>query len=169
MPKRRKKPQPREGNSVRDKYLRQKFNITEQEYNQALKEQDGRCKGCGYLPTTRSLHVDHDHQIAGMPIDSEKAGVKNWRAYPKGFWPFTAIVRTPLHFYCSAETKPKALAMVRRKLLRLSVRGLVCWQCNSSIKKLRDSWNIAYNLFRYLWECHQFLDAKANKRNGFTE
>jgi Autographiviridae endonuclease VII len=32
----------------------------------------------------------------------------------------------------------------------LKVRGIVCWKCNSAIKKLRDSSMIAYNLYVYL-------------------
>ena len=30
------------------------------------------------------------------------------------------------------------------------VRGLVCWKCNQAIKKLRDSSDIAYNLYLFL-------------------
>lgn len=159
--KKRKKPQPREGSSPRDKYLRQKFNISEEEYNSALAEQNGKCKGCLYVPTTVSLHVDHNHEIANRKVLSEKKnGV--WWAYPEN----QAGI---FNFEESAKTKSLAIRAVKRRLLRYSVRGLVCWHCNASIKKLRDSWAIAQNLSKFLFEYYQFLDGRIDKRNGLPK
>ena len=101
-PKRkRRKSQPRPGVSLRDKYLRAKFNISEEEYNAALFAQAGHCKGCPYVPTTVSLHVDHDHAIAGWKVSSRKEG-KEWFAWPSGEVP------KMLEWSVSDRTKPLA-------------------------------------------------------------
>ena len=49
--------------SKRDKYLRTKYGITEEEYLHLLKFNDGGCWICGRKPKTGSLNVDHDHKI----------------------------------------------------------------------------------------------------------
>ena len=164
-PKRkRRKPQPRPGVSLRDKYLRQKFEITEAEYNRALELQGGHCKGCSFIPTTRALHVDHDHTVAGLKIESVKHG-REWVAWPKGYGDDDGR----LGFQCHDRLKSVALKQVRRKLLRLSVRGLVCWHCNSALKKLRDDKDIANRLSLYLWDYHNFLISLTSERNGFKQ
>ena len=50
--------------SKRDKYLRTKYGITEEEYLHLLKFNDGGCWICGRKPKTGSLNTDHDHHIA---------------------------------------------------------------------------------------------------------
>ena len=47
----------------RDRYLRRKYGITEDEYKRLAKFSGGRCWGCGDKPKPgRNLHVDHDHR-----------------------------------------------------------------------------------------------------------
>lgn len=49
----------------RDKYLRQKYEITEEEYQLLLSYHDGGCWICGRKPKPgTSLNVDHDHRLA---------------------------------------------------------------------------------------------------------
>ena len=49
--------------SSRDRYLRKKYGITQDEYEVLLNHNDGRCWACGKPPKEgRNLHVDHDHK-----------------------------------------------------------------------------------------------------------
>ena len=49
--------------SSRDRYLRKKYGITQDEYDVLLKRMDGTCWGCGNPPKEgRNLHVDHNHK-----------------------------------------------------------------------------------------------------------
>lgn len=51
--------------SVRDKYLRKKYGISEEEYNYLLILGNGGCWICGRKPKPGgSLNVDHDHALA---------------------------------------------------------------------------------------------------------
>jgi hypothetical protein len=45
----------------RDLYLRRTYGITEAEYEEILKKQNGVCWICGKPPKKRRLHVDHLH------------------------------------------------------------------------------------------------------------
>lgn len=48
--------------SDRKSYLKRTYNLTVQEYDEMLAEQDGGCAICGRPPRPDiSLHVDHDH------------------------------------------------------------------------------------------------------------
>lgn len=56
---------------MRRSHLRLTYDITLEEYNTMLFEQDNKCKLCGCEPkhNWRSFHVDHDHgsgQIRGL-------------------------------------------------------------------------------------------------------
>lgn len=46
--------------AVRRSNLKQKYNLTEEEYNDLLEEQNGQCLICGETPE-EPLAVDHDH------------------------------------------------------------------------------------------------------------
>lgn len=49
--------------SSRDKYLRQKYGITQEEYEKLLQVYNGTCWACGQPPKEgKNLHVDHDHK-----------------------------------------------------------------------------------------------------------
>lgn len=48
--------------SRRDKYLTQRYGITETEYERMFTEQCGKCAICGRPPKTRRLAVDHNHR-----------------------------------------------------------------------------------------------------------
>jgi hypothetical protein len=42
------------------------YGLSEQEYNELLAWQDGRCYVCGQKPQTRRLAVDHDHRTGAV-------------------------------------------------------------------------------------------------------
>lgn len=47
----------------RDRYLRRMYGITEEEYQQVLDHQGGKCAICLKRPAAgKNLHVDHDHR-----------------------------------------------------------------------------------------------------------
>jgi hypothetical protein len=48
---------------ARDTYLRRKYNISLQQYEEMFKAQKRRCAICGNKPKKQSLHVDHDHKL----------------------------------------------------------------------------------------------------------
>lgn len=41
--------------------LEKRFNISDEQYQQMLSDQDGRCKICGIVQDEKALAVDHDH------------------------------------------------------------------------------------------------------------
>lgn len=47
----------------RDRYYKDRYGITEAEYQGMLAEQDGKCYVCQRKPGVRRLAVDHDHAI----------------------------------------------------------------------------------------------------------
>ena len=56
----------------RDKYLRKRFGITLENYEQLLDKQRGLCAICGNKPDNRRLAVDHNHntgEIRGLLCD----------------------------------------------------------------------------------------------------
>lgn len=50
--------------SVRDKYLRRKYGISLEQYNEMLKQQNFSCALCGKHQSnfSKSLHVEHNHK-----------------------------------------------------------------------------------------------------------
>lgn len=46
----------------RDQYLRNKYGITLEDYDQLLRVNDGGCWICGGRPKGTALHVDHNHR-----------------------------------------------------------------------------------------------------------
>lgn len=150
----------------RDKYLRKNFNRTEEEYNRAFKEQDGVCYICHEPPMSRSHHVDHDHKVEKLKIKSIKSG-KKWTAWPSEMPEAPDAKR--LLFVEEAKTKPEALAKVRRKLLRLSTRGILCWQCNRAIAKFKDDPDRLSRACLYLLHYKSFLEGLSEKGPAFYE
>ena len=145
----------------RDSYLKRKFNRTEAEYNRALAKQGGVCKCCGRPPGARALHVDHDHKVENWKIVSVK-DMNSWKAYPEG-------LRGILNFMEYGKTKPEARAKVKARLKRLSCRGILCWSCNSGLKKFQDDHARLTKAGLYLWEYQNFLDGNLAETNGFGE
>lgn len=124
--------------TARDKYLRKKFDLQEAEFNLAFEEQNRVCKICGKPPTTTNLHVDHDHAVEKTKIYSIKLN---------GFW--EAFTKNP-YLYFQARTKSEALSKVRKSLKRLSIRGILCWKCNTALKKFNDNATLMENSAKYI-------------------
>lgn len=137
----------------RDKYLRKKFFITEAEYEAQLKNQGGGCRICGKPPTGKALHVDHDHAIERKKILSRRVLGEGWCAYTKD----PAIYQT-------GSLKSMAIGKVRRLLKRASVRGILCWKCNTSLKKFNDNPVLMRSSAEYI---EDYNEKVTQGRNGF--
>jgi hypothetical protein len=130
---------------ARDSRLRKKYGITLEEYNAMLAEQGGGCAGCGGVGKTRSLHVDHDHQYAHLPIETRR-GIPIIR---ESRW-VSQSTYCGILFRSEGPTKSAAIRQMRQRLKRESVRGILCFPCNGSLRKLRNNPQIAENLAKYL-------------------
>lgn len=146
--------------SDRDRRLQQKYGRSEEEVDSILAAQQGVCAICGCPPKTRSLHLDHDHKIAKLKISSKKTG-EGWMAWP------TDPPYERLMFVEIAPTKGEARDKVRKKLLRLSSRGMCCYLCNRGLRMYKDSPEILRSASDYLYTYEGFLDGLAEKGNGF--
>jgi len=74
-----KKNRPKRLVQQRKSMLIYRYGITEEDYNQMLKSQSGRCGICGDLPkTNRKLDVDHCHKenkVRGLLCNSCNQGI----------------------------------------------------------------------------------------------
>lgn len=58
--------------------VKNKYGLSQDQYNELLIEQNGRCAICKRLPTIKRLSVDHDHithKIRGLLCDSCNRGI----------------------------------------------------------------------------------------------
>jgi hypothetical protein len=140
----------------RDAYLKGAYGIGIDGYNQRFEEQNRACGVCKEPPKEgKNLHVDHDHKWKYFKLETEKQPDKQW----------TSRLAEQQEEFCAkayrngyvgiGKTKSQAIKAMRQELKRLSVRGLLCFKCNTSIRKLYDNAIIAENIAIYLKK-HQY-------------
>lgn len=110
--------------------LIKKYGINLDDYEDMLRDQGGGCAICGREPTTKRLHVDHDHAFDRVKLVSVKTDGRWVTTTPLGFVPRTRV---------SGDTKAVTVKAVRGRLKRLSVRGLLDWKCNTALQKFQDN------------------------------
>lgn len=147
----------------RDKYLRKKFEITEAEFDEAFVGQGSVCRCCSRPPTTKALHVDHDHVIEKWKITSKRFAMGRWKAWPT----IGSLEEGRLKFSREGRTKSQAIAAVRKVLKRLSIRGILCWRCNTGLKKFNDNPTSLRNASIYLYQYKDYMNGDREDRNGF--
>jgi hypothetical protein len=116
-----------------------------EEYDQQLHKQKDRCSICNRRIKNVGLHQDHTHKIATLKIKSIKGG-DYWYAYNEEFG------------YCwRSHSRKKAVRQIRMLLRRRSRRGILCWHCNSGLRKWLDNPAHLRNAARYLeyWQNKQ--------------
>lgn len=135
----------------RNRDLLKKYGITLEEYNKMLAEQDGACKICGSHPTGRPLHVDHWHALLYWKLRSTRTD-DGWLVESND-----EVNLMPLKISVRAKKKTDALKEARRQLLRLSIRGLICWRDNSALRWGKDDPVILRSAAKYLEDYHAKL------------
>lgn len=131
---------PNNADKAREKRYIKKYNKTLDQYNAMFREQKGICKICGKEPTGRPLHIEHDHKLRYVKIKTTKLQ-SGWLAETLN--PKYGVVMT-------RKTKSEAIQAVRQEMLSVSVRGLVCWACNSMLKWGSDNPDILRKGAEYL-------------------
>jgi len=125
----------------RAKNLMEKYALTPEGYAAMALEQGGVCKCCGKAPTGKDLHVDHDHKVARTKFEV--------RQDVGGVW-FAACHR--FNHVVEGKSREEVEQGMRRWLLRKSIRGLLCWACNSGIRKFLDKPGLLRSAADYLDE-----------------
>lgn len=115
-----------------DLRLRRIFGITLDEYNIRLADQNGVCKICKRPPNKVRLAVDHDHKLDRIKI---KTSITKDRHY-KGFATAVAPNGKVIQFF--AATRKLAKIAVHLVLRKMSIRGLLCVNCNRGLQKFYD-------------------------------
>jgi hypothetical protein len=127
----------------RAKNLMEKYALTPEGYAAMALEQGGVCKCCRRAPTGRDLHVDHDHKVARTKFEIREAqpGCGIWFAVCPRF-----------NHIIEGKSREEVGVEMKRWLLRKSIRGLLCWACNSGIRKFLDKPDLLRSGANYLDE-----------------
>lgn len=118
-----------------DRRLRRAYGISLEEYGIMLDEQGNVCKICGNPPTDRRLHVDHDHKFKYFKVSANKTQ-QGWFASTREEDVAKGLVPA---VFGIGPTKSVAIRDVRNQLKRLSIRGIICWPCNRSLRSFNNN------------------------------
>lgn len=151
MAKKRRQKTEEEKRRDRNQRLKRLYGITILDYETRLLQQNGACAICLKPPATLALSVDHDHKWKYIKLGVED-GVVGWVARVKDV---TVPTYSPYYLLVGVgDTKNEAKAMLRERMKRASVRGLLCFSCNGGLRKYRDTPEILRRAADYLSE-HQ--------------
>lgn len=117
----------------RDKYLQKKYGVTLDWYNQKLTEQGGGCAICGSKPITRSLPVDHVHDAK----KKLKISYEVYKAKPN-WWNVAWSLGCMDYLSTNFKSRSEAVKAVKDFIKARSARGVICFGCNTGIRKFRD-------------------------------
>lgn len=115
-----------------------RYGQTGSEFGTTLKKQGNRCAVCGRKSKNVSLSQDHTHFIAKLKVTTTKEG---------NFW----VARNEeFNFVYRSKSRRKAKRKVTFKLKRESRRGILCWHCNSALRKFLDNYELLIKAGEYL-------------------
>jgi hypothetical protein len=137
----------------RDRYLKNKYGRSLNWYNRQLKKNKGGCHICGRLPVKLPLAVDHWHKLEKLKVKIRKLDTGLWQAYNIAFSEKGYVLKEGKCCFKS-HNKKKAKKQVKLMLKRKANRGLLCWACNSGLRKWLDNAVNLRNAADYL-ERHQ--------------
>lgn len=129
----------------RDKRLRQTYGITLEQYNQILVAQDGKCAICGRPATDFSISLNVDHEHGKIRVRRVNSLNKDFMLFPPGIkW----VASVELRGKCIINydrTKKQAVVDLKKHILPLSVRGLLCpgrhgTGCNTKLGRADKIW-----------------------------
>ena len=136
-----------------DQRLRKTYGVSLDWYDQKFKEQGGGCAICHKPPTSRRLHIDHDHSWKKVKIDAQQQSLsKNWKA---------SAIYLGKEYIAGGAKRSLAVREIKKMLLRASVRGLLCYSHNAGLQKFQDDPKFLRSAADYL-EAHQGVRNEAN-------
>jgi Recombination endonuclease VII len=96
-----------------------------------IKRPNEKCAICGSTPKKRSLHRDHDHAWKKVKIKIPKR--------PRGWIGYVATAfYNGKEFVTSGDTKTQVRQEMNEILLAASQRGVLCFNCNTGLKRFFD-------------------------------
>jgi recombination endonuclease VII len=122
----------------RDVYLKWQYGRGLKWYRRQEKKQKGKCAICRRPPKNLPLAVDHWHKIANLKIKTRKLENGLWKAYNVEF-DFMDCFIPEAKYTFKSRNKKKAIKQVRLILKKKANRGLLCWACNTGIRKYFDN------------------------------
>lgn len=147
---RQKKPKPSK-RELADARRLKKYGVTPEWYDEHSKT---GCEICGAPPVSKSLAVDHCHKwkyekivIKKLPEGLLLKLNDVWKD-PKPV--FTANTNYLGGMSCSANSPKEARQFLRREMKKRSARGVLCFPCNSGLRKFRDNPKFLAAASRYI-------------------
>lgn len=125
-------------------YIKRNFNLSYRKYKKWKRFNDGGCWVCGWKPSFNKktgkkhneLAIDHFHKLSNLKIRSVKVKGK-WEAYNVEFSLLGYFLPEAIFWFRSGNRR-KAVKSVKMRLKKIANRGLLCWACNSGLRKWLD-------------------------------
>lgn len=128
--------------------LYMKYGISLEEFNEMLAAQGNVCAICKRPPAGKRQHTDHDHKFDRVKVKRVRVG---------DMWVASATLPNGIEVASAVRNKAEAVAEVKSAIKRHSIRGIVCYQCNTGLRWFRDTPELLDAAAQYLRRfCEQF-------------
>ena len=122
-----------------DARIQKAYGITLEERDKLDDSNDEKCWICGRPPVNVRLSVDHDHAWKKVKVESHQfkpVGTFGGAAGGQKLWWISSAIYNGMLYQIEAPKKAEAVRVVKKKLKRASVRGLLCQFCNRDRKSV---------------------------------